>query len=73
MKRITRFVTWCKRDTEDERKIKYTFTDCEGSTFKFTSEQSIAETSLTMTRLQNSWIRKIELIENEWHAELYED
>ena len=73
MKRRMRFITWCKKDTNDERRINYTFTDCEGTTHTFTSDQAVSETPLTMERLQNSWVRNIELINNEWYAELYED
>ena len=69
-KRRTRFVTWCKRDIDDERKINYRFTDFRGSTMCFTSED-YCEPSF-MHRLRNAWIKNIELINNEWFAELYE-
>ena len=69
-KRRTRFGTWCKRDPDDERKINYTFTDFRGDTMRFTSEDYCGPSFIF--RLTNAWIKNIELINNEWFAELYE-
>lgn len=70
-KRRTRFVTWCKRDPDDERKINYEFTDCNGHQYVFTSED---EVDLGLFRkISQAWIKNIELVDNEWYAVLYED
>ena len=77
MARRMRFITWCKKDPEDERKINYTFKHSNGYVSHFTSE---SELSLhEFLKVQNAWIESIELInqsENfagEWVAVLYED
>ena len=41
-KRRTRFVTWCKRDPDDERKINYTFKHSNGCVSHFTSEDELS-------------------------------
>ena len=70
-KRRTRFVTWCKRDPDDERKINYEFTDCNRHQYVFTSED---EVDLGLFRkISQAWIKNIELVDNEWYAVLYED
>ena len=74
-KRRMRFGTWCKKDPDDTTMIAYTFTDSDGHTTYFTSEDSCSFTFIG--RLRNAWIKKIELIENEfgkqWNAVLYEE
>lgn len=76
MARRMRFVTWCKKDPEDERKINYTFKHSNGCVSHFTSED---ELSLHIfLKVQNAWIENIELVnqsENfagEWNVVLYE-
>ena len=76
MARRMRFVTWCKKDPEDERKINYTFKHSNGHVSHFTSEY---ELSLHIfLKVQNAWIENIELVnqsENfagEWNVILYE-
>ena len=71
MKRRTRFITWAKRDTNDERKINYTFRDRDGNTQAFTSDDYCG--FVFMERLRQAWIETIELINGEWYATLYED
>ena len=71
MKRRTRFITWCKRDPDDERKINYEFTDCDGHKYTFTSEDEI-DWSL-FRRVSRAWIKSIGLVDNEWYTVLYED
>ena len=71
MKRRTRFITWCKRDPDDERKINYEFTDCDGHKYMFTSEDEI-DWSL-FRRVSRAWIKSIGLVDDEWYAILYED
>lgn len=71
MKRRMRFLTWCKKDVNDERKINYTLKTYEGTVLKFTSDEEQPYSMLT--RLQNAWIESIELVNNEWFAVLYED
>lgn len=69
-KRRMRFVTWCKKDEDDDRKINYYFKTWNGSIMMFTSEDLMPVSMLG--RLQRAWIEKIDLIDNEWHAHLYE-
>jgi len=71
MKRRMRFGTWCRKDIEDERKIHYRFTDSNGSVAHFTSEDYVSYSMLG--QLQQAWIKTIELKNNEWYADLYED
>ena len=71
MKRRMRFITWCKKDVNDERKINYTLKTYEGTTLKFTSDEEQPYSMLV--RLQDAWIEKLELVNNEWFAILYED
>ena len=70
MKRM-RFLTWCKKDINDERKINYTIKTYENEVIKFTSDEP--QTNSMLRRLQEMWIDKIELINNEWFVSLYED
>lgn len=70
-KRRMRFVTWCKKDVNDERKIHYTLRTYDGKVLKFTSEEEQPRSMLN--RVRNSWIDKIELVNNEWFVTLYEE
>ena len=70
-KRRMRFVTWCKKDVNDERKINYTLKTYDDKVLNFTSEEEQPRSMLI--RLQNAWIDKIELVNNEWFATLYEE
>ena len=70
-KRRMRFVTWCKKDVNDERKINYTLKTYDDKVLNFTSEEEQPRSMLI--RLQNSWIDKIKLVNNEWFATLYEE
>lgn len=71
MRRLLRFLTWCKRDIADERKINYTFRTYENEVLKFTSEEE--QPGSLLVRLQNAWVEKIELINNEWFVTLCEE
>ena len=74
-KRRMRFGTWCRKDPDDTTLIAYTFTDSDGETSYFTSEDECSYSFLG--RLRNAWIESIDLVENEfgkqWNAVLYED
>ena len=70
-KRRMRFVTWCKKDVNDERKIHYTLKTYDYKVLNFTSEEEQPRSMLI--RLQNAWIDKIKLVNNEWFATLYEE
>ena len=70
MARRTRFVTWCRRDPDDERPIKYTFKSTDGIQ-KFTSDDVVSFS--TMERIRNAWIESIELIDNTWNVVIYEE
>ena len=71
MARRMRFVTWCKKDVNDERKIHYTLRTYDDNVLKFTSEEEQPRSMLN--RVRNSWIDKIELVNNEWFVTLYEE
>ena len=79
MARRMRFITWCKKDPEDETFIKYTFKekDDDGNVIEkyFTSEDTCSFSF--MERLRNAWVESIILVENSvekyWNAILYED
>lgn len=71
MKRRTRYINWCKKDANDERKINYTLKTYDGKLLKFTSEE--AQPFSILERLRYAWIESIELINNEWNVVLYED
>jgi len=65
------FQEWCKLDEKDERKINYKLQYTQAMqpvTAEFTSEDEVD--GLMMNRIQNSFIRKVELKNNEWFAEL---
>ena len=74
-KRRMRFVTWAKKDINDKTPISYIFTDSEGKTTHFTSENIVSFSF--MARLREAWIEKIELVDDKlgkhWIAVLYED
>lgn len=70
-KRRMRFVTWCKKDVNDERKINYTVKTYDGKVLTFTSEEEQPRSMLV--RLREAWVDKIELVNNEWNVSLYED
>lgn len=77
-KRRMRFITWCRKDEDDERKINYKFTNANGETSYFTSEDIVSWDMLS--KIRNAWITSIELIKNEsnntdgeWYVVLYED
>ena len=66
---------WCRIDENDERKINYTlhigsrgFNKIPPETQRFTSEDSVDY--ITLLRVQSSYIKSIELIDDEWHIEL---
>lgn len=82
-RRRTRFVTWAKKDPDDERKIHYTFrmkeSDGTAHTENFTSDDWFGpENAYSMLeRVRNAWIEFIELVDTpsgpEWFVVLYED
>ena len=68
--RRTRFITWCRRDTADERKINYKLTEASGNVMEFTSDDFMPFPFVK--RLGQAWVRSIVLKDNEWYADLYE-
>ena len=70
-KRRMRYVTRCKKDVNDKRKINYTLKTYDYKVLNFTSEEEQPRSMLI--RLQNAWIDKIELVNNEWYVTLYEE
>lgn len=70
-KRRMRFVSWCKKDINDERKINYTLKTYDGKVLNFTSDEK--QSCIMIFRLKYAWIEKIELVNNEWFVTLYEE
>ena len=70
MKGRKRYLTWCKEDPNDQRKINY---KChyDGRDITFTSDDNM---SYSMLRWLQNWamIDNIELRDNEWYVELSE-
>ena len=67
------FKEWCALDPDDSRKIHYTLTYIHAMqpvTEQFTTDDVLD--GIYLIRLQNSFIDKIELIDNEWHITLSE-
>lgn len=61
------FQEWCRLDEKDERKINYTlkgFWDQKEHKESFTSEDEVDP--ITMFRIRNSTIEKLDLVNNEW-------
>lgn len=71
MKRRMRFKTWCAKNTEDERKINYRFTDAEKNIQTFTSDDKVTYSMLK--RIGDAWISTVILKDDEWYADIYED
>lgn len=65
-----RYIDWCKKDPDDERKINYVFTEWNGNKQFFTSEDEI--TPLWILRLQEARVQRIRLVGNEWYIQLEE-
>ena len=65
-----RFIDWCKKDPDDERKINYVFTAWNGNKQFFTSEDEV--TPLMMLRLQEARVQRIRLVGNEWYVQVEE-
>ena len=66
-----RFIDWCKKDPDDERKINYVFTEWNGNKQFFTSEDEV--TLPMMLRLQEARVQRIRLVGNEWYIQLEEN
>lgn len=66
-----RYIDWCKKDPDDERKINYVFTEWNGNKQFFTSEDEM--TPLWILRLQEARVQRIRLVGNEWYIQLEEN
>lgn len=69
-KRRMRFITWVKKDPEDETPIDYTFTWADGTVSQFTSEDEVAYGFIKIIR--NAWVDTIEKIDGRWKVKIYE-
>ncbi len=69
--RRMRFITWAKKDPEDETKIVYSLRAYTGEIMNFTSEDKGSFSMLE--RLREAWVEKIEKVNGCWHAKLYEE
>jgi len=65
-----RYIDWCKKDPDDERKINYVFTEWNGNKQFFTSEDEV--TPMWILRLQEARVQRIRLVGNEWYVQLEE-
>lgn len=65
-----RYIDWCKKDPDDERKINYVFTEWNGDKQFFTSEDEM--TPMWILRLQEARVQRIRLVGNEWYVQLEE-
>lgn len=79
-KRRMRFVTWAKKDPNDETPIRYTVRMKDPyyktETIKhYTSEEAVSYS--TLERIRAAWVESIERVETEdgavWEVVLYED
>ena len=74
-KRRTRFITWAKKDPDDETKISYVFEmhldDGSRELKTFTSEDPLPFWMLE--RVRNAWIDSINRTSEGWYVVLYED
>lgn len=70
VKRRMRFLTWAKKDPEDETPIDYTFTWADGTVSQFTSEDEVSYSFIEMVR--NAWVDTIEKIDGRWKVKIYE-
>lgn len=79
-KRRMRFLTWAKKDPNDETPIHYTFRmkdSADGAEYvkKFTSEDTCYFSF--MEKLRSAWVEKIEKVSTDtgdyWDAFLYEE
>ena len=69
-KRMT-FLTWAKKDPNDETPLKIVLKPSKGRAMKFSSEKAI--TFAEMERLRRAYVRKVEKVNDVWEIELYED
>ncbi len=71
MARRTRFITWCRKDPNDETPINYTFKTSDKEILNFSSEDVVSFS--TMERIRNAWIENIQLVNGVWNVTIYED
>ena len=79
LSRRMRFVTWCRKEPDDNTTIAYTFNlideNGEHLTKYFTSDDTCS--FVFMERLRAAWIESIDRVSNEffdgWNVVLYED
>ena len=69
-KRRMRFVTWARKDENDETPIIYTF-KTEDGVMRFTSENTVGFSMLE--RIRRAWIESIEHDGLCWIVNIYED
>ena len=74
MKRRMRFITWAKKDPDDETPIRYEFKG-KDRVWRFTSDDEVSYSMLE--RIRNAWVESIEKVSTDqgevWKAVLYED
>ncbi len=69
--RNKKYISWCKADVNDERRINYHLTMCTlagDKLFSFTSDEYIEP--IMLDRVQRSTIKEIQLFNNEWFVKL---
>ena len=65
-----RYIDWCRKDPDDERKINYVFTKYDGCKEFFTSDDELSP--MWIYRLQQAYVQRIRLVGNEWYIQLEE-
>lgn len=70
MKRMT-FLTWAKKDPNDETPLKITLRSFDGLTMCFDSDTPISHS--TMEKLRKSWVSNVKKENGVWILDLYED
>ena len=75
-KRRMRFITWAKKDPNDETPILYGFRTYDGKNLCFTSEDTVSPSF--MERIRQAWIESIEKRKDPngieyWSVSLYEE
>ena len=69
--RRQRFVTWAKKDPDDETPIDYTFRGNDGVHY-FNSDCDYCTPSM-MERIRNAWVESIKLVNGRWKVVIYEE
>lgn len=65
-----KYIDWCKKDPNDERKVFYDVTTKDKSRYQFTSDNFVPPSFIA--RLQEMELESYYIINDEWHVILKE-